>query len=85
MKTFATTIPVWEGDTLQYVTAASEQAAAKRRGEIEFESDPSTAGCFEGGIEISVFEAEGGWEPSSFRKTLAWYSLETGHECKTIR
>lgn len=81
MKTFATTIPIWEGNTLQYVTASSEQQAAKRRGEIEFESDPSTAGCFEGGIEISVVEGEGGWEPSNFRvyatETLAFHATRT--------
>lgn len=81
MKIFATTIPIWEGNTLQYVTASSEQQAAKRRGELEFESDPSTAGCFEGGIEIWVVEGEGGWEPSTFRvyatETLAFHATRT--------
>ena len=67
MKTYATVIPIWEGDTLAYVQAASEKDAAARRGEIELENDPTTAGCFENGIEIDVSDAETEDEPSHFR------------------
>lgn len=81
MKIFATTIPIWEGNTLQYVTANSEQQAAKSRGELEFELDPSTAGCFESGLEISVIDADAGWEPSNFRvyatASLAFHATRT--------
>ncbi len=67
LKTYATFVPIWEGDTLQYVQASCEENAAARRGEIELENDPTTAGCFETGIEIQVCDASTEDEPSHFR------------------